>query len=37
MLERLRVAGPELCRAVKEFEGVQNKLDELPHHEEGRA
>ena len=29
------IAGPELCRVVEEFEGVQNKLDELPHHEEG--
>ena len=31
------VTGPELRRVVKEFEGVQNELDELPHHQEGRA
>ena len=31
------VAGPELSSVVKEFEGVQNELDELPHHQEGRA
>ena len=31
------VAGPELCRVVEEFEGVQNELDESPHLEEGRA
>ena len=32
MLESWMVAGPELCRVVEEFE-----LDELPHHQEGRA
>ena len=37
MLERWMVAGPELCRVVEEFEGVQNELGELPHHQEGRA
>ena len=37
MLERWMVAGPELCRVVEEFEGVLNELDELPHHQEGRA
>ena len=37
MLERWTVAGPELCRVVEEFEGVLNELDELPHHQEGRA
>ena len=37
MLVRWMVAGPELCRVVEEFEGVQNELDKLPHHEEGRA
>ena len=31
------VTGPELSRVVKEFEGVQNELDELLHHQEGRA
>ena len=31
------VAGPELCRVVEEFERVLNELDELPHHQEGRA
>ena len=37
MLERWVVAGPELCRVVKEFEWAQNELDELSHHEEGPA
>ena len=37
MLGRWMVAGPELCRVVEEFEGVQNELNELPHHEEGHA
>ena len=37
MLERWMVAGPELCRVVDEFEGVQNELDELPHNQQGRA
>ena len=37
MLERWLVAGPELCGVVDEFEGIQNELDELPHHQEGRA
>ena len=37
MLERWMVAGPELSRVIKEFEGVQNVLDEMPHHQEGRA
>ena len=37
MLERWVVAGQELCRVVEEFEGVQNELDELPHHQEGHA
>ena len=37
MLERWMVAGPELSRVVEEFEGVQNELGELPHHQEGRA
>ena len=37
MLERWMVAGPELCRVVDEFEGVQNELGELPHHQEGRT
>ena len=32
MIERWVVAGPEISRVVKEFEGVQNELDELPHH-----
>ena len=31
------VTGPELSRVVKEFEEVQNELDELPHHQEGHA
>ena len=31
------VACPELCRVVEEFEGVQYKLDELPHQQKGRA
>ena len=31
------VTGPELSRVVKEFEGVQNELDELPHHQESSA
>ena len=31
------VAGPELSRVVNEFEGVQNELAKLPHHQEGRA
>ena len=30
MLERWIIAGPELCRVVEEFEGVQNEFDELP-------
>ena len=37
MLGRWMVTGPELCRVVDEFEGVLNELDELPHHQEGRA
>ena len=37
MIERWVVTGPELSRVVKEFEGVQNELDELPHHQEGRV
>ena len=37
MLERWVVAGPKLCRVVEDFEGVQNGLNELPHHQEGRA
>ena len=37
MLERWIIAGPELCRVVEEFEGVQNEFDELPHHQEGIA
>ena len=37
MLERWMVAGPELCRVVEKFEGVQNELNELPHHQEGHA
>ena len=37
MIERWMVAGQELSRVVKEFEGVQNELDELPHHRVGRA
>ena len=37
MLERWIIAGPELSRVVKEFEGVQNELDELPHHQKSRA
>ena len=31
------VAGPELYRVVEKFEGVQNELGELPHHQEGRS
>ena len=31
------IAGPELCRVVEKFEGVQNEFDELPHHQEGIA
>ena len=31
------VAGSKLCKVVEEFEGVQNDLGELPHHQEGRA
>ena len=27
----------ELCKVVEEFKGVKNELDELPHHQEGRA
>ena len=30
-------AGPELCRVLEEFEGVQNEFDELPHHQDGIA
>ena len=37
MLERWIIAGPELCRVVEEFEGVQNEFDELLHHQEGIA
>ena len=37
MLKRWMVAGPELCRVVEEFEGVQNEFDELPHHQEAIA
>ena len=31
------VSGPDLCRVIEEFERVQNGLDELPHHQEGRV
>ena len=37
MLEIWIIAGPELCRVVEEFEGVQNEFDELAHHQEGIA
>ena len=37
MLERWMVAGSKLCKVIEEFEGVQNELGELPHHQEGRA
>ena len=37
MLQTWMVAGPELSRVVDEFGGVQNELDELPHHQESRA
>ena len=37
MLERWVVAGKKLFRVVEKFEGVQNELNELPRHQEGRA
>ena len=37
ILERWMVSGPELCRVVEEFEGVQNELAELPLLQEGRV
>jgi hypothetical protein len=39
MLERWIVIGPEICRVVEEFTGVNDNDDdeELPHHEEGYA
>ena len=37
MLERWIIAGPKLCSVVEEFEGVQNEIDELSHHQEGIA
>ena len=39
MLERLIVTGPEICRVIEQFGGVNDndEVEELPHHEEGSA
>ena len=39
MLECWIVTGPEICRAIEQFSGVNdnNEIEELPHHEEGSA